>query len=71
MLIREFMAGSFENFRMEWQRHNALHDRQVEVKTLRGVAQGIVRGVNHDGSLVLQTDAGEVSVTQGEVHVLA
>ena len=71
MLIREFMAGSFANFRMEWQRRNALLNRQVEVKTLRGVTQGIVKGVNDDGSLVLQTNSGEVSVTQGEVHVLA
>lgn len=70
-LIREFMAGSFANFRMEWQRRNALLDRQVEVKALRGVTKGIVKGVNDDGTLVLQTDSGEVSVTLGEVHVLA
>jgi len=30
-----------------------------------------VKGVSDNGSLVLQTVTGEVSVTQGEVHVLA
>lgn len=71
MLIKEFVAGSFASFRMEWQRRNALLDRRVEVQTLRGVAQGIVKGVSNNGSLVLQTVTGEVLVTQGEVHVLA
>jgi BirA family biotin operon repressor/biotin-[acetyl-CoA-carboxylase] ligase len=59
----------FEELRLCWsQRAVGLGD---EVRVLQGeqVHQGVFKGISIDGSLLLETDAGEISFSAGEVQL--
>lgn len=56
-----------------WSELAALDGKYVAVKALDGstLHEGIVRGLDHEGSLILQTASGERVVRLGDVDVLS
>jgi len=54
-----------------WQARDALKGRRVEVSTARGVSQGSCRGIQADGSLMVEDDQGHAHyIVAGAVRVL-
>jgi len=58
-------------FREEWQTADALRGRIVNVLNGRQTVQGVARGIDLDGALLVETPAGLVRFVSGEVSVRA
>ncbi len=51
-----------------WHEHCMLRGRTVEVESGKRRIAGVCRGIDHEGALVVQTDAGLESLTSGTVR---
>ena len=67
----EFLADGFASLRDEYERRSVLAGRDVTVSRPEGdlVAQGVVRGVDEDGRLLLEGPSGLVPVESGEATI--
>lgn len=67
--LHQFEQYGFDLFRDQWQRYDALQNLAVEVNTGREVVQGIARGINEQGGLVVETMQGMTTFHGGDVSV--
>ena len=67
------LASEPDNIIADWARVANLSGKQVSVKAIDGslLQEGTVKEIDADGALVLQTTAGVVRVTLGDVDVLS
>ena len=69
-VFAEFEAGGFAALREQWTTRHACQGRRVAVQLPGGgVLEGIARGVEEDGSLLLQTGSGMRRLFGGEVSL--
>ena len=64
---RQFEADGFSAFAATFEHFDALRDREVSVDENGNEVTGIARGVNDDGALLIETDAGVRTVIAGSV----
>ena len=62
-----FMAGEWTNLRDEFARRDILQNQNVRVETANETFRGVVRGMNDDGVLCVQTENGAREVVAGDV----
>ena len=67
--LTAFAAQGLKPFIEEWRRADALAGRAVEVNAADGVAQGVARGVDVHGALLIETRAGVRRFIAGDVTV--
>lgn len=68
-LLLAYPAGGFAAFRDEWLHHDALRNAPVEVAGLQEGLQGMARGVDGHGALLLETADGVQALHGGEVSL--
>ncbi len=67
-VLREFECQGFAPFRDEWVHYHGFENKCVTLHLPDGSSQeGVVHGVGMDGSLLLQTPAGDRSYSGGEI----
>ena len=69
-VIGEFEEKGFSAFKIEWDKADALRNKEVELKTHSNQSTGIVgvvSGVNNQGALLLKTKNGEETFHGGEL----
>lgn len=68
----QFAQGGFAALRTEWQAHNAWQDRPVRLLREGGVEkEGICRGADDDGALLVETAAGIERCLSGDLSMRA
>ena len=69
-LFVDFVDTGFSSWREEWLDAHVLADRTVELRAHGRIDTGIVRGIDADGALIVEDDAGRSRrVVSGEVSV--
>lgn len=68
-VLREFSQRGFAAFHAEWAHFDALQDAPVRVLTADESVQGIARGVDADGALLLEVDGQTRRYVSGEVSL--
>lgn len=66
--LAHFAAHGFAPFAAEWKRRDVLHGQTVRVEGA-SVLNGIARGIDADGGLIVETETGREIVHAGEVSV--
>ncbi len=69
--LEEFVENGFGGLRDEWQAANSFQDQAVELQTAQHNIQGVCRGVNDTGALLLETGNGVEVFHGGEVSLRA
>lgn len=69
MLIQEFERQGLRPFMEEWQRHDMGFGQPLRLTMGDAVFEGVGRGIDNDGALLLETPAGLRRYTAGEVSV--
>ena len=69
--LEEFVEKGFESLRDEWQAANSFQDQSVVLQTAQHNIQGVCRGVNDTGALLLETVNGLEAFHGGEVSLRA
>jgi BirA family biotin operon repressor/biotin-[acetyl-CoA-carboxylase] ligase len=69
LALEEFDARGFAAFADEWRRADALAGRPVRVLQGRESQEGVARGVDPDGALLLETGGARRRILSGEVSV--
>ena len=69
-VLRKFEQSGFASFQNEWIEYHAYQGKFVRL-ILPGdmEVQGVVRGINHDGSIYLETSNGYESFNIGEISL--
>jgi BirA family biotin operon repressor/biotin-[acetyl-CoA-carboxylase] ligase len=69
-VLEQFAQAGFAPLRDEWQRHHVCQNKPVRL-TLpdAGTMDGIARGVDEDGALLLETSTGVRRIHSGEVRL--
>jgi BirA family transcriptional regulator, biotin operon repressor / biotin---[acetyl-CoA-carboxylase] ligase len=65
----EVEAEGFAAVRPAWERYSALTNRRVTVLDGETRIAGVVRGINSEGALILETDAGPERILTGDVSI--
>lgn len=68
-MLADFERGGFAAFRDEWSALDALSGRPSRLLLAHQAISGIARGVDHDGALLLETDAGMQRFATGEASL--
>ena len=68
-MLDDFESRGFAAFRAEWSRRDALRGRSVRVQRADGVIEGIVRGVDSDGALLLEAGGRVQRHLSGDVSL--
>jgi BirA family biotin operon repressor/biotin-[acetyl-CoA-carboxylase] ligase len=69
-LLSRFSADGFEPFRREWERADHLRGQPVRVSDSQTEIEGVARGIDADGALLLTTADGDVRrIISGDVSV--
>ncbi|WP_261842620.1 bifunctional biotin--[acetyl-CoA-carboxylase] ligase/biotin operon repressor BirA [Aliamphritea ceti] len=69
--LEEFVEKGFSGLRDEWQAANSFQDESVVLQTAQHNIQGLCRGVNDTGALLLETVNGVEAFHGGEVSLRA
>ncbi len=69
LALEEFDARGFAAFAEEWQGADVLAGRPVQVQQGEQLQEGVARGVDEDGALLLDTAGARRRVLSGEVTV--
>jgi BirA family transcriptional regulator, biotin operon repressor / biotin---[acetyl-CoA-carboxylase] ligase len=67
--LRTFEREGGTSFLQEWQRVDALRDREVTVQLADGARRGIARGVDLTGALLVENPQGVTRFISGDVSV--
>lgn len=70
-LLDTYAQAGFAALRGAWQQHNAFADLPVRISGEGDAIIGTCRGVDEDGALLVQTDAGTRRILSGEVSLRA
>jgi len=65
--LAEFEAEGFEKTATAWEKYDWLRGQRISVDQLDSRVTGVCQGIDADGALILQTDAGRRRVTSGSV----
>ena len=65
----EVEADGFAAVRPAWERYSALTGRRVTVLDGETRIAGVVRGIDSEGALILETDAGPERILTGDVSI--
>lgn len=68
-MLRDFERSGFAAFREEWRSLDALKDRPVRVLLGNDVREGIARGVDEEGALLLETSGRLERFVSGEASL--
>jgi len=69
-VLSDFAAGGFAPLRPEWLRRHAFDQRRIQLLSDFAVPLvGICRGVDEDGALLLETQAGTQRVISGDISL--
>ncbi len=68
-VLEEFRRYRFSHFRAEWDEHDALRGKNVEVLYANELLQGVACGVDDGGALLLRSGGQVRPVSGGEVSV--
>lgn len=69
-VLEDFAAQGFAPLRTEWEQRHVFHQRQVRLFAADGTEiSGIVRGVNDEGCLLLETESGMQVIHSGELSL--
>ncbi len=67
--LPRFESLGFAPFLPLWETHDILRGRTIELTTADGTLQGVARGIDVTGSLLLDTGSGRKSLRSGDVSV--
>ena len=70
-VVDEFQRHGFEPFQQYWCERDVFAEREVRIVGPKQELQGVVKGVNRKGELMLRTERGMETVTAGEISVRA
>lgn len=70
-LLGTYAQAGFAALRGAWQQRNAFADLPVQVSGETAAIVGTCRGVDEDGALLVQTEAGTQRILSGEVSLRA
>jgi BirA family biotin operon repressor/biotin-[acetyl-CoA-carboxylase] ligase len=65
----EVEAAGFETVRPAWERYSALTGKRVTVTDGDARIAGVVRGIDNEGALMLDTDTGVARILTGDVGI--
>jgi len=66
--VMNFEKFGFSWFSDDWHKNHVFKDKSIKIQTGSRIIEGVARGVNSDGSLLLQGSHGEIhQITTGEV----
>lgn len=69
-VLDDFERAGLQSFRDEWLRHDVLAGHPVRLAVPHGEVQGIARGIDSDGALLLETGIGtRERFTAGEISL--
>lgn len=69
LLIDDFQRDGFGDWLTYWSERDIFQDQQVRVSSPAGDKEGVVKGVNRRGELLLLTDKGMETLVAGELSV--
>jgi BirA family biotin operon repressor/biotin-[acetyl-CoA-carboxylase] ligase len=69
--VREFEAQGLQAFVKEWSAHDVFSDREVTLLLPQGKVNGIARGIDENGALMVVTKDGVQRYHSGEVSLRA
>jgi BirA family transcriptional regulator, biotin operon repressor / biotin---[acetyl-CoA-carboxylase] ligase len=64
-----FEHAGFEPFQAKWQEYDCAQNHLLQIHTANGVVEGLGRGVNQQGALLVETSAGVQTFYGGEVSL--
>ncbi|MBD3647295.1 MAG: biotin--[acetyl-CoA-carboxylase] ligase [Pseudomonadales bacterium] len=67
--LSRFEVEGFDGFREEWEGYDLYRDREVVVHLGDKLIEGIDRGIDRDGNLILETAQGREIFSAGEVSM--
>lgn len=67
--LQTFESGGLQPFLAEWQRHDLVSGRRIDLRLPNAVVRGTARGIDAGGALLVDTDGGRRRFTSGEVSV--
>jgi BirA family biotin operon repressor/biotin-[acetyl-CoA-carboxylase] ligase len=67
--LGEFEAGGLQPFLPDWQRHDLVSGRRIDLHLPDAVIRGMARGIDTGGALLVDTQGGRRRFTSGEVRV--
>jgi BirA family biotin operon repressor/biotin-[acetyl-CoA-carboxylase] ligase len=68
--LTRWKAGeNFAAVRSAWLEHAAGLDQKIRVASGAGDIEGMFRGINHAGQLILETENGQVTMAAGDVFL--
>lgn len=68
-VMERFDSEGFSELRREWEKMHAYQGREVSMSGKQGEIRGLVRGVDKDGALLLETSAGLQRALSGEMSL--
>lgn len=67
--LQTFEAGGMQPFMADWQQHDLLGGRQIDLRLPNTVVRGTACGIDAGGALLVDTATGRRRFTSGEVSV--
>jgi len=67
--IDRFIHQGFEAFNKKWKKNSAFIDQAVTIKTHNANIDGIEKGIDKNGAIIVQTNQGEKTFYSGEVSL--
>ena len=67
--LQEFESGGMQPFMTDWQRHDLVSGRQIDLRLPNTVVRGTACGIDAGGALLVDTASGRRRFTSGEVSV--
>lgn len=67
--LHMFEHSGFEPFRRKWQDYDITRDRELQLSTAAGMVSGRGKGVNEQGALLLESEAGVQVFHGGEISL--
>lgn len=64
-----FERKGFAEFKNDWQQYDVLVNKEIEVQETNNMRQGIARGIDDSGALLLETSRGQQRILSGDVSV--
>lgn len=68
-LLAEYHERGFTACRQEWLRHDAFANQPVTLMLMNKTVQGVARGVDESGALLVETDEGLQTFSGGEISL--
>lgn len=67
--LDEFEAGGMAVFLQEWQQHDVMYDKEIELTTSGSRRTGKAMGISESGALILETGEGRTLINGGEISL--